>query len=77
MEFENSAIDPSGQPEIVGIDNKTAHRVSLPTLGAARLGAARGCNGFFRHWHVVCRRCSQLAVMMKKRPEALPSNVGG
>jgi hypothetical protein len=35
MQFDNGAVDPGGQPEIVGIEDKTAHRVSVSTPGAA------------------------------------------
>jgi hypothetical protein len=35
---ENGAIDPCGQPEIVGIDNEMIHWLSLST----RLGAPSG-----------------------------------
>jgi hypothetical protein len=49
MQLQNRAVDPGRQPEVVAIDDKMSHRVSVPT-GAARLGRIRanmmrrGCN---------------------------------
>jgi hypothetical protein len=31
MQFDNGAVDPGGQPKIIGIENQTAHRLSVST----------------------------------------------
>jgi hypothetical protein len=31
VQFEDGAVDPCGQPKIIGIDNQTAHTQSLST----------------------------------------------
>ena len=37
VQLEDGAVDPGGQPKIVGIEDKTAHRASLSTRGQAPL----------------------------------------
>jgi hypothetical protein len=34
----DGSIDPGSQPEIVGIDDETAHGLSLSTLGLGAIG---------------------------------------
>jgi hypothetical protein len=36
VQFDDGAVDPGGQAKVVGIEDKTAHRLSLSTWGQPR-----------------------------------------
>jgi hypothetical protein len=35
MQLENGPVDSGSQPEVVGVDDKSAHKASLSTQGGA------------------------------------------
>jgi hypothetical protein len=42
VQLDDGAVDTGGQPKVVGIEDETAHRVSVSTRGAALRGRCSG-----------------------------------
>ena len=71
----NGAIDPGGQPKVVGIEDETAHRLSVSTLAAPEQEDRAVVNAAIPN--KTPPPAKKRTAMMKEGRKAIATRVGG